>query len=70
MLDTHPCVCKYAYMFLRRTLLILLVLATLPAACSGPVPIRGTGEEAMPPAGWVAYCDRHPADPSCLEVYR
>jgi hypothetical protein len=67
MLDTHPCVCKYAYMFLRRFILTACVLATLPGlpGCSGIEPIRGTGDEVAAPPGWVAFCERHPEDPGC-----
>jgi predicted small secreted protein len=51
---------------LRRALLLSLVLYcwTL-TGCSTPSRIDGTGEIVSPPAGWVDYCRRHPADPGC-----
>lgn len=37
------------------------------AGCTGPTPIRGTGEPAPAPAGWEDFCKRHPEDLSCFQ---
>ena len=49
---------------MRIAALLCLLLA---ASCSTtPTPIRGTGEDALPPHGWLDYCARR-TDPACVQ---
>ena len=45
---------------MARYLLIVLLLA----GCAAPEPFVA-GEQTVPPAGWVGFCQRHPMDVSC-----
>lgn len=44
-----------------RYLLLLLLLN----GCVPPGPLRGSGELAPPPAGFVVYCQQHPDNAEC-----
>lgn len=50
-------------------LVVFFAIWSFLAGCAGPdrpTPIKGTGEQLGPPEGWRAYCERHPADKSCI----
>lgn len=48
---------------MKRILVVLLIV--MLAGCADPTPIMGDGNQAMPPAGWLDYCHRHPRDVDC-----
>jgi starvation-inducible outer membrane lipoprotein len=44
----------------------ILILCLLLAGCtSKPVRISGSGVEAPPPIGYIAWCAEQPSDPMC-----
>jgi hypothetical protein len=51
-------------------LVVLFAVWLLLAGCAAPLttPIKGTGEEVGPPAGWVDWCTRNPKDPDCISM--
>lgn len=48
-----------------RCILILLSSLVLAGCSGGNKTVRGTGEYANPPAGFVDYCNRHPEQAEC-----
>ncbi len=51
--------------FLIERALILSAGLALLAACAAPIERPIEGPAVQPPAGWAAYCARHPEREEC-----
>lgn len=50
---------------MRKYLLLLLIPLLLDGCVGGGTAVRGTGEVAPTPEGFVDYCKRHPEKAEC-----
>lgn len=44
-----------------------VLLALLIVGCAAPHRIEGSGERAMPPWGWVEFCQTNPKHEACAK---